>query len=118
MYIKKYPKKSKGRAYEDTLERLVDEIKAVKKWKFLALFSFFVYSIISTFLIYCYTQEVDFIMEKEGWTNFKGNDFSKIIITVWSFLGIYLFYKLIYDRFFDPSKEKAFIDLYKIRKKD
>lgn len=29
MYIKKYPKKSKGRAYEDTLERLVDEIKAV-----------------------------------------------------------------------------------------
>ena len=29
MYIKKYPKKSKGRAYEDTLERLGDEIKAV-----------------------------------------------------------------------------------------
>ena len=26
MYIKKYPKKSKGRAYEDTLEGLVDEI--------------------------------------------------------------------------------------------
>ena len=26
---KKYPKKSKGRAYEDTLEGLVDEIKAV-----------------------------------------------------------------------------------------
>lgn len=96
----------------------VEEIKAVKKWKSLALFGFFVYFIISSFLIYCYTQEVNFIMEKEDWTDFKGKDFSKIIITVWSFLGVYLFYKLIYDRFFDPSKEKAFIDLYKIRKKD
>lgn len=94
-----------------------DELIAVKKWKNSAIRGFVLYFLFSLFLAYNYIQETNYIMDKLEWNSFKENEFSKLLIFVWSCLGIYLFYKLIYDRFFDPSKENSYIDLYRKRKK-
>lgn len=96
----------------------LNESKAVHKWKQNALIGFIVYLLFSIFLTFNYVNETEYIMYKVDWDNFKQSEFSKLLIFVWSCLGIYLFYKLIYDRFLDPSKENAFIDLYRKRKKD
>jgi len=92
-----------------------EELKAVERWKLKALMGFLCYALFSLWLIYIYISENEFVMSKIDWTKFKESDISKIAITIWSFFGIYLFYKLIFDRYLDPSKENAFIDLNRKR---
>lgn len=94
-----------------------EEKKAVKRWKCTALIGFILYVLISFFLIYLYIQEKKYIMSEMDWSEFKKTDFSKVLIFIYTCLGYYLFNKLIYDRLLDPSKENAFIDLYRKKQK-
>ena len=89
------------------------EERTVKKWKTTVLVSFIIYVLISVLLIYVYSKESMFNMSKIEWYDFKQSDSSKLFVSIWTGLGIYFILKLIYDRFFDPSKENALIDLHR-----
>jgi len=86
---------------------------SVKKWKWNAMYLFIISLIITILIIVCYVNEFHFIASKTSWVTFKNSDLAKwggIIITfLWNvFVG-----RIVYDRWLDPSKEKAFRESYK-----
>ncbi|BEV03227.1 leucine-rich repeat protein [Chryseobacterium gambrini] len=107
-------KKEKSKDDEKQLsietEKIID--KKIKIWKRNGVICFFVYIIFFILGFIFYKNEwVIFDITKKDWLNFKSSTVCYIIIYGYPFLGIYLFYRLLYDRLFDPSKEKAKRDL-------
>jgi hypothetical protein len=86
----------------------------IKNWKRngVILFSVYIIFFILGFIFYK-NEWVIFDITKKDWLNFKSSTVCSILIYGYPFLGIYLFYRLLYDRLLDPSKEKAKRDLLK-----
>ncbi|MDQ6529233.1 leucine-rich repeat domain-containing protein [Flavobacterium sp. LHD-85] len=94
-----------------------EEEKALKNWKnkslFLILFALF-FTILAV-IIYFY--EFAFIMSPQDWTTFKNGKSSNLIIYIITTIWTAWILKMIYDRFYDVSKENSFIDLYRKKNK-
>lgn len=93
------------------------EIKAVKNWKNKALYLLISSLIITLTLIIIYFQEFNFIMSKKDWSEFKEYKFVGLLISILSIGWNSWILKMVYDRFFDSSKENSFIDLYRKKQK-
>jgi len=87
----------------------IDEKKAVLKWKRSGAQAIIIGSIISAIVIAIYLTEP--ILSSQEWGILKvsvGFEVGKyIFLTIWSAFIL----KVLYDRYLDPSKENAFIDL-------
>jgi internalin A len=85
----------------------------VRKWRQAALTVFILSVIITVILIVIYNTESESLMTKTEWKTFKDGDVFKwaglTLAFIWtSFIG-----KIVYDRYIDISKEKAFRDSHK-----
>lgn len=94
----------------------IDENKLVKKWKLNSLKWFSITSIFSIFIIFLYINEFDFFVKKEDWKIFKSSPYDFIFKFIFASIWTYFVFKVLYDRFLDPSKEKSFRDNLKNKK--
>ncbi len=93
-------------------DKIID--KKIRVWKNWGIFLFVFYIIIyiSAFIIQKNEYNI-FGFTKQGWLEFKKSTVFEILKYFVLLAGVYLFYKLFYDRVIDPSKEKAKRDLLK-----
>jgi internalin A len=96
--------------------RLMIQDVAVKKWKRRALWWLIFSLLVTAGCIYAFFAEPAFIMQPADWGNFKNSDKLKIAIAVLVIIWNGFTVKMVYDRYFDKSKEKAFRDLHRIDK--
>ncbi|MCW3167394.1 hypothetical protein OMO38_02530, partial [Chryseobacterium sp. 09-1422] len=107
---------SENSSNDETISRLTSKqmdkkIRVWKNWGIL-LFVFYIIIYISAFVIQKNEYEI-FGFTKQGWLEFKKSTVFEILKYFVPVVGMYLFYKLFYDRVIDPSKEKAKRDLLK-----
>ncbi|MBY0486383.1 MAG: hypothetical protein K2P85_04230 [Flavobacteriaceae bacterium] len=95
-----------------------DELLEVKKWKKTSKLILILSILVTFLLMISYIQEFKFIMSNENWIIFKDSSLNKLVSVILLFLWNAFLSKIYYDRNFDPSKENAFIDLYRKRKKN
>jgi hypothetical protein len=90
--------------------------KKFKNWKRNAMILFII-SLIFTLIVWnIYLNEPNYIGPREFWTSLKNGEIVKWAGIAISFIWNAFIGKMVYERFFDPSKEKAFKDLIIIPK--
>lgn len=98
-------------------EDLTIENKALKKWQQNSLWLMLISLIITSFIVLGIIEEVSWIASKEKWKTFKESDWFKWLGFIGAFAWNAFIGKMVYDRFHDPSKEKNFRDLFKVKNK-
>lgn len=99
---------------EKNIDKNID--KNIRIWKIKGLILFLLYISIYAFAFTVQNEEYEiFGFTKQDWVGFKKSTFFEILKYSLPLFGAYVTYKLLYDRFFDPSKEKAKRDLLKLK---
>ncbi len=100
---------------EEKKEDRTAEDKAVKQWKRASIWWFLGITLVSLLLFYFYRNESEIIMSKVRWKEFKTSSEDSlakwILGIIWSAFTV----RMLYDRYFDPAKEKSVRDLYKLK---
>jgi internalin A len=96
--------------------RLIIQDADVKRWRRKALWCFLISILITAGCVYAYFAQPSFIMQPGKWVEFKKSDLLKVVIGIIASLWNLFIGKMVYERFFDKSKEKAFRDLHRVDK--
>jgi small GTP-binding protein len=100
-----------------TFEQEKEEI-AVKKWKDQALYFLIVSLLLTIVLVLVNIHEFAFVMSPKNWKIFKASDYFKLGGTVLAIFWNMFVLKMMYDRYLDASKEKAFREEWRRKSKE